>query len=104
MEKMPHTAEGSRANSVDGEPGRHRLESRILPHPVEHGIHLEPREPGRTLPVRLVEQPEPPPVLAQREVHEGEGVASANHGWSEKLRLALIPTGYDNTVIAIRVP
>ncbi len=38
------------------------------------------------------------------EVHDGEGVSSANHGWAENLRLALIPTGFDNTVIAIRVP
>lgn len=38
------------------------------------------------------------------EVHNGEGVSSANHGWSQKLGLALIPTGFDNTVIAIRVP
>jgi hypothetical protein len=38
------------------------------------------------------------------EVHAGEGVGSANHGWADTLRLALIPTGFDNTVIAIRVP
>ena len=38
------------------------------------------------------------------EVHAGEGVSSANHGYAPALRLALIPTGYDNTVIAIRVP
>ena len=38
------------------------------------------------------------------EIHSGEGVSSANHGWAENLRLALIPTGFDNTVIAIRVP
>ncbi len=38
------------------------------------------------------------------EVHKGEGVSSANHGWAENLGLALIPTGFDNTVIAIRVP
>lgn len=37
------------------------------------------------------------------EVHAGEGVGSANHGWAENLGLALIPTGFDNTVIAIRV-
>ena len=37
------------------------------------------------------------------EVHNGEGVSSANHGWSQNLGLALIPTGFDNTVIAIRV-
>lgn len=38
------------------------------------------------------------------EVIEGEGVSSANHGYSAEAGLALIPTGYDNTVIAIRVP
>ena len=38
------------------------------------------------------------------EVHKGEGVSSANHGWAENLGLALIPTGFDNTVIAIRLP
>lgn len=37
------------------------------------------------------------------EILEGEGVSSANHGYSPELRLALIPTGYDNTVIAIRI-
>lgn len=37
------------------------------------------------------------------EVLAGEGVSSANHGWAENLRLALIPTGFDNTVIAIRI-
>lgn len=33
----------------------------------------------------------------------GDGVSSANHGYSERLGLALIPTGFDNTVIAIRL-
>ncbi|MEM7276636.1 MAG: hypothetical protein AAF385_00810 [Pseudomonadota bacterium] len=33
----------------------------------------------------------------------GPGISSANHGYSTELGLALIPTGYDNTVIAIRV-
>jgi len=33
----------------------------------------------------------------------GEGVSSANHGYSASLKLALIPTGYDNTVVAIRI-
>lgn len=37
------------------------------------------------------------------EVLRGEGVSSANHGYSGKLKLALVPTGYDNTVIAIRI-
>jgi len=30
-------------------------------------------------------------------------VSSANHGYAPSLGLALIPTGFDNTVIAIRV-
>ncbi len=38
------------------------------------------------------------------EVFGGDGVSSANHGYAESLKLALIPTGFDNTVIAIRVP
>ncbi|MDJ0813763.1 MAG: hypothetical protein QNJ23_08540 [Woeseiaceae bacterium] len=38
------------------------------------------------------------------EVHDADVISSANHGWAENLRLALIPTGFDNTVIAIRVP
>lgn len=33
----------------------------------------------------------------------GEGISSANHGYAERLGLALIPTGFDNTVIAIRL-
>lgn len=37
------------------------------------------------------------------EVHDAEAIKSANHGYAENLGLALIPTGYDNTVIAIRV-
>jgi hypothetical protein len=38
------------------------------------------------------------------EILAGEGISSANHGYSASLKLALIPTGYDNTVIAIHVP
>lgn len=38
------------------------------------------------------------------EILGGEGVSSANHGYAVSLKLALIPTGFDNTVIAIRVP
>jgi DNA-binding beta-propeller fold protein YncE len=38
------------------------------------------------------------------EIFGGEGISSANHGYAENLGLALIPTGYDNTVIAIRLP
>ena len=37
------------------------------------------------------------------EVLGGEGISSANHGYSANLGLALIPTGFDNTVIAVRI-
>jgi len=37
------------------------------------------------------------------EIIGGDGISSANHGYSNSLGLALIPTGFDNTVIAIRV-
>lgn len=37
------------------------------------------------------------------EVLGGEGVSSANHGYAPGLGLALIPTGFDNTVVAIRL-
>jgi sugar lactone lactonase YvrE len=37
------------------------------------------------------------------EILGGDGVSSANHGYAANLKLALIPTGYDNTVIAIRI-
>jgi hypothetical protein len=37
------------------------------------------------------------------EILGGEGVSSANHGYSARSGLALIPTGFDNQVIAIRV-
>jgi len=37
------------------------------------------------------------------EILAGEGIGSANHGYAAKLNLALIPTGFDNTVIAIRI-
>lgn len=37
------------------------------------------------------------------EIHDADVVSSANHGYAEDLGLALIPTGFDNTVIAIRV-
>jgi hypothetical protein len=40
----------------------------------------------------------------QSEVLGGEGVSSANHGYSRTLRLAVVPTGFDNIVIALRVP
>lgn len=37
------------------------------------------------------------------EILGGDGVSSANHGYAPSLGLALIPTGFDNTVIAIRI-
>ena len=37
-------------------------------------------------------------------IYAGPGISSANHGFAARLHLALIPTGFDNTVIAIRVP
>ena len=37
------------------------------------------------------------------EILAGEGVGSANHGYSAALGLVLIPTGFDNSVIAIRL-
>jgi putative aminopeptidase FrvX len=37
------------------------------------------------------------------EILAGEGISSANHGYADELQLALIPTGYDNSVIAIRI-
>jgi len=41
-------------------------------------------------------------LVAPVEVIGGDGVSSANHGYAANLGLALIPTGFDNTVIAIR--
>ncbi len=38
------------------------------------------------------------------EVLSGEGVSSANHGYTANSHMALIPTGFDNTVIAIQLP
>jgi outer membrane protein assembly factor BamB len=38
------------------------------------------------------------------QVLSGPGISSANHGYAPRLGLALIPTGFDNTVIAIRLP
>jgi sugar lactone lactonase YvrE len=37
------------------------------------------------------------------EILGGAGISSANHGFSRELGLALIPTGFDNQVIAVRV-
>lgn len=33
----------------------------------------------------------------------GDGISSANHGYAANLNLVLIPTGFDNTVVAIRL-
>jgi len=37
------------------------------------------------------------------EILGGEGISSANHGYDAGSGLALIPTGFDNTVVAVRV-
>lgn len=37
------------------------------------------------------------------EVIGGDGISSANHCYAANLNLALIPTGFDNTVVAIRM-
>lgn len=37
------------------------------------------------------------------EILAGKGISSANHGYAENLGLALIPTGFDNTVVAINL-
>ena len=37
------------------------------------------------------------------EILAGDGISSANHGYAASLGLALIPTGFDNTVVAIGV-
>ena len=43
-------------------------------------------------------------INGEIQVLAGEGISSANHGYAQRLGLALIPTGFDNTVIAIRIP
>ena len=40
---------------------------------------------------------------AEIDILAGKGVSSANHGYSHSLGLALIPTGFDNTVVAIKI-
>ena len=37
------------------------------------------------------------------EILGGAAISSANHGFSRELGLALIPTGFDNQVIVVRV-
>jgi hypothetical protein len=63
------------------------------------GIEMEPDGTLQITPVAgpLVR------LTAETEVLGGDGVSSANHGYAANLNLALIPTGYDNTVIAIRI-
>jgi hypothetical protein len=48
------------------------------------------------------------PLVRYRSEHDieilaGEGISSANHGYAANLNLALIPTGFDNSVIAISI-
>ena len=66
------------------------------------GIEFEANGAMQITPVggALIRFPKNGPV----EIFGGEGISSANHGYAENLNLALIPTGYDNTVIAIRLP
>ena len=63
------------------------------------GIELEADGTLQVTPVGgpLVRLSDPLRVLG------GDGVSSANHGYATGLGLALIPTGFDNTVIAIRI-
>ena len=64
------------------------------------GIELEA---GGTLQITPVAGP----LVRYRDDHieilAGDGISSANHGYAAALQLALIPTGFDNTVIAIRL-
>ncbi len=66
------------------------------------GIELEPDGTMQITPVGgpLVRYRDADDV----EVLGGDGISSANHGYAAGLKLALIPTGFDNTVIAIRIP
>ncbi len=63
------------------------------------GIEMEPDDTLQVTPVGgpLVR------LGSSIEILGGDGVSSANHGFAPSVGLALIPTGYDNTVIAIRV-
>jgi hypothetical protein len=63
------------------------------------GIEQEPDGTLQITPVGgpLIRLGDPLQVLG------GDGVGSANHGYSASLGLALIPTGFDNQVIAIRI-
>ncbi len=63
------------------------------------GIEIEPDGTLQITPVGgpLVRLVSPIEILG------GNSISSANHGFAPGLGLALIPTGYDNTVVAIRV-
>ena len=63
------------------------------------GIELEPDGTLQVTPVAgpLIRLGDPVQVIG------GEGISSANHGYAANLGLALVPTGFDNTVIAIRI-
>lgn len=63
------------------------------------GIELEPDGTLQITPVAgpLIRLDSPVEVLG------GDAISSANHGYAANLGLALVPTGFDNTVIAIRV-
>lgn len=65
------------------------------------GIELEPDGTIQITPVAG-------PLVRYRgendlEIIAGPGISSANHGFVASLHLVLIPTGFDNTVIAIRL-
>ena len=65
------------------------------------GVELEPDGTLQLTPVAG-------PLIRYRDedaiqIFAGDGIRSANHGYSPSLQLAFIPTGFDNTVIAIRL-
>ncbi len=63
------------------------------------GIEIEPDGTVQVTPVGG-------PLVRLRtpiEILDGEGISSANHGFAPEAGLALIPTGFDNRVIAIRL-
>ena len=43
------------------------------------------------------------PGIGKTQILGGDGISSTNHGYSDEFGLALIPTGYDNTVIAVKI-
>ena len=65
------------------------------------GIEMEP---SGVLQITLVSGPLIRYCNCNRfEILGGKGISSANHGYAANLGLALIPTGFDNTVIAISI-